>query len=110
MAGRSHTNWQLFLTLLSMGMRQVDAAALIGVKPATPYVKAYRDRAFGDKVGEALHHGRLALIASPTYFITPKGNMLLDGNFDPISREVPTRLRPWVLDQLARCPLTDLVR
>lgn len=109
MAGRSHVNWRLFRTLLSMGLSQGEAALLVGVKPATPYMKACRDRTFGTMVEQAMRTGRRALAASPTHFTTPHGDLLLDANFDPISRKLPSRLKPWVLAELAKHPFADLL-
>ncbi len=108
MAGRSHINWGMFLTLLRLGVSQASAAPLVGVKPATPYVKACRDPVFASQVDAAMALGQRSLIASPTHFALPTGELLLDSNFEAIPREPPNGLRSWMLIQLSRNPLADL--
>lgn len=107
MAGRSHVNWGLFLTLLKMGVSQADAAPLVGVKPATPYVRASRLPAFAAQVSAALEDGRASQAVSPIYF-SLDGELILDASFDAIPRHPHSALKGWVLAQLRRNPLAML--
>lgn len=104
MAGRSHTNWNFYLLLLKMGVSQADAAPLVGVKPATPYVKAHRSPSFSILVDQAMDEGRRSIVVSPTYFALD-GELLLDAHFNAIPRQPPNSLKSWALAELSRNPL-----
>lgn len=107
MAGRSHTNWPLYLTLLRMGVPPSDAVGLVGVQLSTPYARMSRHPAFKAQVEEAMAEGQRSLVASPSNF-SLNGELLLDSNFEPIRRQPPQGLKPWVLSQLRRNPLTAM--
>lgn len=108
MAGVSHTNWELYLTLLSMGMGPTDAVQFVGVKLSTPYTRSLRYPGFKHQVDQAMEDGRRALIISPHHWAFPNGELILDGDFNPISRQPPSTILPWVLRQLRRNPLAAL--
>ncbi len=91
-----------------MGASQADAASFVGVKPMTPYVKVYRDAKFKAQVEAAMEEGRLSLITSPDFFCLPNGAPLLDSDFEPIPRQPPNGLKPWVRAQLLKSPLLQI--
>ena len=108
MAGRSHTNWTLYLSLLRMGVAPSDAVGLVGVQLSTPYARMSRYPAFKAQVEKAMEDGRLSLIASPVHFAL-SGELILDSNFEAVKRQPPQALKSWVLAQLRRSPLVSLV-
>ena len=91
-----------------MGMGPTDAVQFVGVKLSTPYTRSLRYPGFKRQVDQAMENGRRALIISPHHWTFPNGELILDAAFNPISRQPPSTILPWVLRQLKRNPLASL--
>lgn len=106
MAGYSTTNWGMYLRLIGLGMQPKDAVTFVGVSIAAPYVKANRDAGFKALLAEASQLGHQLRIVSPLHWVDERGLPILDGDFEPIPRDPPSRLLGWLRRQ--RNPLAML--
>ena len=96
MAGYAYKDWTLYLRLIGLGMRPVDAVRFIGVQPGSPYSRAARNPAFKQSLIVASQLGHQLRILSPGHFVDERGRPILDSNFDPIPRDPPGRLFRWL--------------
>ena len=108
MAGRSTVNWELYLSLISMGMAPKDAVQFVRVSVSAPYSKAGRDHIFRRQLDDATELGVKTLKRSPHYWLDPRGNLILDSAFNPVPREPSSKIWAWVWAQVRRNPLANL--
>ena len=92
-----------------MGMRPTDAVQFVGVGISTPYARMARNPVFKAQVEQAMMEGQRCLIISPRHWCHPNGQFILNADFEPIPREPPKSLFPWVRGQLLSHPLAALL-
>jgi len=106
---RHRKNYNLFLTVVAMGVSINKTCDLMGIHPNTVFQMASRNNSFRSQLDEALARQEDCRQADLLHFVHPRTlQPILDGNFEKIKRRPPNGLLPWIREQSVRSPLNNL--